>query len=175
MEPQKQIQGYFAPFFTISVWGITLISTKVLLDTFTPVEIMFYRLILAVIVLIGISPLRLAWGLLNRHALRDEYKPMVALARKVFFYGLLFMLPVLPLFEFSLGVERLFVPPNLLNLLFLGLGASALSYVTWNYAVHRLRPVKTSVYIYMVPVVTIVVSALVLHRPSRWWLGLAWR
>jgi drug/metabolite transporter (DMT)-like permease len=31
--------------------------------------------------------------------------------------------------------------------------------------VHVLGPVKTSVYIYMVPVVTIIVSMIVLHEP----------
>jgi len=60
---------------------------------------------------------------------------MLAVTRKVFFYGLLFVLPVLPLFEFRPGLERLAVLPNLLNLLFLGVGASALCYITWNYAV----------------------------------------
>jgi drug/metabolite transporter (DMT)-like permease len=53
----------------------------------------------------------------------------------------------------------------LLNLLFLGVGASALCYATWNYAVHRLGPVKTSAYIYSIPVVTIIASMLVLHEP----------
>ena len=90
---------------------------------------------------------------------------ILALTRKVLFYGLLFLLPVLPLFDFRLGLERLAVLPNLLNLLFLGVGASALCYVTWNYAVHLLGPVKSSVYLYMVPVVTIIASVLALHEP----------
>jgi hypothetical protein len=34
--------------------------------------------------------------------------------------------------------------------LYLGLGASALCFVTWNFAVKELGAVKTSVYIYMV-------------------------
>ena len=89
---------------------------------------------------------------------------MLTVTRKVFFYGFLFMLPVLPFFEFRLGLERLIVLPNLLNLLFLGVGASALCFVTWNFAVSVLGPVKTSVYIYLIPVITIVSSALVLHE-----------
>ena len=51
------------------------------------------------------------------------------------------------------------------NLLFLGLGASALCFVTWNLAVKILGSVRTSVYIYMVPVITTVSSALVLKEP----------
>ena len=93
-----------------------------------------------------------------------QQSAMSIVTRKVFFYGLLFLLPVLPLFEFHFEVERLAVLPNLLNLLFLGVVASALCYITWNVAVHLLGPVKTSVYIYMIPIITIIVSALVLHE-----------
>ncbi len=88
----------------------------------------------------------------------------LAVTRKVFFYGLLFMLPALPMFGFRFGLERLTVLPNILNLLFLGVGGSALCFFTWNFAVHHLGPVKTSVYLYLVPMVTIVASALVLHE-----------
>lgn len=90
---------------------------------------------------------------------------MLAVTRKVLTYGVLWMLPTLPLFGFRLGLERLAVLPNLLNLLFLGVGASALCYVTWNYAVSILGPVRTSVYIYIIPVITVIASALVLREP----------
>ena len=45
------------------------------------------------------------------------------------------------------------------------LGASVLCFVTWNFAVKELGAVKTSVYIYMVPVITVVASALILYEP----------
>lgn len=38
-------------------------------------------------------------------------------------------------------------------------------FVTWNLAVKRLGAVRTSVYIYMVPAVTIATSVLVLKEP----------
>ena len=50
------------------------------------------------------------------------------------------------------------------NLLFLGLGASAMCFVTWNFAVKVLGAVKTSVYIYLVPVITVLCSVVVLHE-----------
>lgn len=50
------------------------------------------------------------------------------------------------------------------NILYLGLGASALCFVTWNFTVKELGAVKTSVYIYMVPVITVVTSVLILHE-----------
>lgn len=98
----------------------------------------------------------------------DLHYHTIGATRKVFFYGLLFMLPALFLFEFHLDMERLADLSNLSNLLFLGVGASALCFVTWNRAVSLLGAVKTSVYIYLVPVITLFASALLLHEPITW-------
>lgn len=84
--------------------------------------------------------------------------------RRIFFYGILFMIPALFLFDFRPELAALADPVCLLNILYLGLGASALCFVTWNFAVKVLGAVKTSVYIYMVPVITIVTSVLILHE-----------
>ena len=46
--------------------------------------------------------------------------------RRVFFYGILFMIPALFLFDFELDLSRFANMTYLLNILFLGLGASAL-------------------------------------------------
>ncbi|MGF9697070.1 DMT family transporter [Paenibacillus sp. MABNR03] len=92
----------------------------------------------------------------------------IGATRKVFFYGLIFMLPALFLFEFHFKLWRFADMSNLFNLLFLGVGASALCFVTWNRAVSLLGAVKTSVYIYLVPVITLVASALLLHEPITW-------
>ena len=88
----------------------------------------------------------------------------VQLTRKVFFYGLLLLIPFLKLLDFQLDLSRFSSVPNLLNILFLGIGASALCYVTWNYAVSVLGAVKTSVYIYLIPIITIIISAIVLRE-----------
>lgn len=84
--------------------------------------------------------------------------------RRIFFYGLIFMIPI----SFGMGVHMemrdMAVSGVVPNLLFLGLGASALCFVTWNTAVKHLGSVKTSVYIYMVPVITAVTSAVILHE-----------
>lgn len=58
--------------------------------------------------------------------------------RRIFFYGILFMIPALFIFRFELGLSRLTQPINLFNILFLGFGASALCFVTWNLAVKIL-------------------------------------
>ncbi|WP_195268516.1 DMT family transporter [Eubacterium sp. 1001713B170207_170306_E7] len=84
--------------------------------------------------------------------------------RRIFFYGLLFMIPALFVFGFHLDFSVFTEFKNLANILFLGFGASALCFVTWNLAVKLLGPVKTSVYIYMVPVITVVTSVIILHE-----------
>lgn len=84
--------------------------------------------------------------------------------RRIFCYGILFMIPPLLLFDFKLESTRFANPVYLFNIIFLGLGASALCFVTWNFAIKILGAVKTSIYIYMVPVITVVTSVVILHE-----------
>lgn len=90
--------------------------------------------------------------------------PVILTTRRTFFYGILFMIPTLLFFDFQLELSRFTDLTYLFNILYLGLGASALCFVTWNFAVKELGAVKTSVYIYMVPVITVVTSVLILHE-----------
>ena len=96
--------------------------------------------------------------------LSEKNYDIILCTRKIFFYGLITMLPILPLLDFKFGFERFASVPNLLNMLYLGLFASALCFVTWNYALKVLGAVKTSVYIYFNPIVTIISSALFLRE-----------
>ena len=84
--------------------------------------------------------------------------------RHTFMYGLVFMLPALLFMDFRWGFERLADPVNLLNIIFLGVGASAMCFVTWNLAVKLLGAIKTSAYIYLAPVVTVITSVIVLDE-----------
>ena len=77
--------------------------------------------------------------------------PVILSTRRTFFYGILCMIPALFFFDFQPGLSRFTDTTYLFNILYLGLGASALCFVTWNFAVKELGAVKTSVYIYMVP------------------------
>ena len=95
----------------------------------------------------------------------------VQITRRVFFYGILFMTPALFFFDFRLDLGRFADLTCLLNMIFLGLGASALCFVTWNFAVRLLGAVKTSIYIYLVPVITVGASVLILHEPFTWLTG----
>lgn len=259
--------GHACALLTAAIWGTTFISTKILLNGFRPVEILFFRFVMGLLALLAVYPRRLKGtsgrqertfaaaglcgvclyyllenlaltctlasnvgviisvapfftailsflvlkeekpragfflgfavamagiGLISFNGSRLELNPVgdllallaaliwacysvltkkisaygyptVLTTRRVFGYGILFMLPAL-LFDFEWETARFANPVYLCNLLFLGLGASALCFVTWNFAVKALGAVKTSVYIYLVPVITVVTSAAILHE-----------
>lgn len=269
MIKNKFIFGHLSAFLTIFIWGTTFISTKVLLTSLTPIEILFIRFFIGYITLWIVYPHRmslkqkhheyyfLAAGLcgitlyylfenialtytlashvgviisiapfftailayfflgdkklnvrffigfviamvgicmmsfkgdesLSFHLTGDLLAIVAALiwaiystltqkiasfeyntiqsTRHMFFYGLIFMLPFLLIMDFHPEFSTLCNPLILGNLLFLGFGASALCFVTWNLAVKILGPVKTSVYIYIVPVITAITSFVILHE-----------
>ena len=93
---------------------------------------------------------------------------IIQITRRIFFYGLIFMTMALYPLHFEWGLERFLKPVNMFNILFLGMGASALCFVTWNYAVKLLGAVKTSVYIYLIPVIAVVTSIIVLNERITW-------
>ncbi len=268
MLKHKNYKGHVAALITILIWGTTFISTKVLLRTFTPIEILFVRFIIGYMALWLIYPHPMkstAWKqelyfaaaglcgvtlyyLLENIALtytlasnvgvvtsvapfftaifsfiRYREQPrksffigflvaisgiclisfrsisdtalnplgdllallaaatwalyavlgkkinhlgyhIIQITRRTFFYGLIFMLPALFFMDFQITAAKLGTATNLLNLLFLSIGASALCFVTWNYGIKILGAVKTSVYIYAVPAITALFSAIILRE-----------
>lgn len=273
MMENKYTIGHLSALITILIWGTTFISTKVLLESFQPIEILFFRFVIGLAALVVVYPHRLKGtnrkqeitfilaglcgvclyyllenialtytlasnvgiiisvapfftAILTKLFLKEEEKfhinffigfivamagiclisfngaklrlnpigDLLAIAaaflwacysvltkkisiygystiqttRRVFAYGILFMLPALLLFDFKWDFNRFLNPIYLSNILFLGLGASALCFVTWNFAVKILGAVKTSIYIYMVPVITIVTSLIVLQEKITW-------
>lgn len=269
MDRKKEITGHVFALISIFIWGTTFISTKILLEAFSPIEILFLRFTIGFAVLLAVYPHRLkvkerkqelyfaAAGLcgitlyyllenialtytfasnvgviisiapfftaifahlfLDGEKLRAQFFIGVVVAvvgiflisfngssnlqlnplgdilavlaavvwagysiltkkisgfhynsiqstRRTFFYGLVFMIPALFIFGFKPNVNQIIQPINLFHILFLGFGASALCFVTWSLAVKILGAVKTSVYIYLVPVITVVTSVIVLSE-----------
>lgn len=265
----NNIKGHLAALVTIIIWGTTFISTKVLLESFSPVLILFLRFIIGLAVLFIVCPGRLyvknkkeelvfalsglcgicLYYLLENIALtytmasnvgviisaapfftavlsqifmkNQEHLhinfftgfiismagiclisfngtdlklnltgDILALAaafiwavysllskitgsygyniikstRRTFTYGIIFMLPALFFPGLKMDTRGFTNVKYLLNLVFLGAGASAMCFVTWNYAVKILGTVKTSIYIYIVPVVTVLASVAILHE-----------
>ncbi len=90
--------------------------------------------------------------------------PALFITRKVFFYGLLTILPVFAFRPFAVTTEMLARPAVWGNLLFLGLVASMLCYLLWNAAMRRLGAVRTTNYIYLNPLVTMLTAALFINE-----------
>jgi len=82
--------------------------------------------------------------------------------RKVFFYGLLTIIPFLVSTGNSFSMEILSQPVVYLNLLFLGLIASLACFIVWNLVVSRLGNVTSTNYVYLNPVFTLITAAIVL-------------
>lgn len=89
---------------------------------------------------------------------------VIALTRKTFFYGIIFMIPVMCVKGFHPDPTVLINPRVIFPVLYLGLGASAVCYATWNYSLHILGALKVSAYIYLIPFVGILFAGLVLKE-----------
>ena len=151
----EKLRFQFFVGFLVALSGISLIS----FDGYNTLKLDPLGDILAV----SAAVVWAAYSILIKKISGFHYHTVQA-TRRIFFYGLVFMIPSLFIFGFNPSLNILIQPINLFNLLFLGLGASALCFVTWNSAVKILGAVKTSVYIYMVPVITVVTSILVLQE-----------
>jgi drug/metabolite transporter (DMT)-like permease len=84
------------------------------------------------------------------------------ITRKVFFYGLLTMIPYFLFVPDMPPVEVLLRPQVVGNLLFLGVVASCICYLVWTWVIDKLGAMVTTNYVYINPLSTIVVARLVL-------------
>ena len=92
----------------------------------------------------------------------------VFITRKVFFYGLLTIIPYFlwhpeeaNLLSF-MPANSIYIPPTILyNLLFLGIVASMLCFLLWTWVMRKLGPVVATNYVYINPIATVVFA---------WWL-----
>ena len=94
--------------------------------------------------------------------------PTVFITRKIFFYGVLTILPVFLLHPLQPDLDILLQPIVLSNLLFLAVLASLICYVLWNVVLKQLGTVRASSYIYLNPLVTMVASVIILHEQITW-------
>ena len=89
--------------------------------------------------------------------------------RKVFFYGLLTIIPYY-LFVKPLNTDMtiLLQPMVIANLLFLGLLASMVCFVAWMWVMRKIGTVHSTVYLYLNPLFTIVTAVIILHERITW-------
>ena len=89
------------------------------------------------------------------------------MTRKLMFYG---MITTAPLLFFGgggltgIGLSK----SGFLGLLYLGLVCSALCYLMWNEAIAEIGAMKANLYVYAVPVVTMIASAVFLGEGITW-------
>ncbi len=267
-----EMRGHLVAFGTVFIWGLTFVSTKVLLNDFTPLEVLFFRFILGYVTLLifypsmlpiknwrqerlfmgaGLSGVTLYFLLENialNYTLASNVGIIVAIApfctallaqvllrgyakeklqwtffagfvvamsgigliifngavklqlnplgdilaaaaaltwafysifmrmigelrinmaictRRVFFYGLMFMLPVVFWQGIDMPLETILKPINAFNFLFLSVVASSICFATWSWSVKVLGAVKASAYIYLVPVVAVFAAAFILDE-----------
>ena len=100
--------------------------------------------------------------ILKKHLSMKE--DIIAATRRIIFYGIITMIPSCLLIEGTFSLQKVMVPVNFWNLLYLGVGATAICYFTWNWTVEKIGAVKASVYIYLVPAITIFASVLILKE-----------
>ena len=88
----------------------------------------------------------------------------VFITRKVFFYGLVSMIPYFMVYP-GLGVDIVLSQPKLLaNLLFLGCVASMGCFLAWNWVLKKLGAVIVTNYVYFNPVVTVIFAWAILSE-----------
>ncbi len=83
--------------------------------------------------------------------------------RKVFFYGIVTMIPFIAAgMGGGLHLDQLFIPVVAGNVLFLSVVASMLCFYSWNLVLEKLGTVRASNYMYTQPLVSLVCSVVVL-------------
>lgn len=162
LKQEEKLRANFFIGFVVAMAGIALISFNGSTLRLNPVGDLLALLA---------AFLWACYSILTRKISGFGYNTILT-TRRVFFYGILFMIPALFLFDFKLDLSRFANMTYLLNIPFLGLGASALCFVTWNFAVKILGAVKTSIYIYLVPVITVAASVLIIHELFTWITGI---
>lgn len=271
---KKNLLGHILAAFTIGVWGTTFIATKILLDDFSPLEIMVFRTILGYLGLLLIYPKIFKWtnwkdelymfiaslsgltiyqlleniaidytqasnvsiitscaafftAICSKIFLKDEkitrlfyigfivsmigvvfvslnggmslnifpigdfisllaailwgaygvavklvsksnYNP-IHLTRRIMFYAMIAFIPMALINGSDLSLARFANTENLLLTLFLGIIASSICFLTWNMAVDYLGAVKSGLYVYFNPVVTIIFGIIILNEKLTIW------
>lgn len=90
--------------------------------------------------------------------------PAMFITRKVFFYGILTILPYYIFVSDMPSLDVLMRPEVALNLLFLGSVASMLCYLTWSWCMKGLGAVICTNWVYVNPITTIIAAWLILDE-----------
>lgn len=91
------------------------------------------------------------------------------LTRKVFFYGLVTILPYYAFFPDGLHASIMSDPTVVANLLFLGCIASMTCFFAWTWVIRRIGAVSATNYVYLNPLATVVFASWILGEQINMW------
>ena len=83
------------------------------------------------------------------------------LTRKMMFYGFLMTIPLMIIDGHGFNTTHLFDADTLVRLFFLGVLGSGLCFILWNHSVKVLGVVKSNIFIYAMPAVTLIAGRVV--------------
>ncbi|PRX33613.1 drug/metabolite transporter (DMT)-like permease [Orenia metallireducens] len=92
----------------------------------------------------------------------DNKLKQLLVIRKIFFYGLITMIPIVFYNNVRFEMAKLWQLNILSSFLFLSLLASILAFIMWSQAIKLIGATKTSTFIYLVPLITMISSSLFL-------------
>ncbi len=160
----------------------------VLLTSLCYKERLTHKLIVgSVVALLGVGFVVLNGTVLKIHPLGDALALVAALAwavysvvirrfdgrystwfvtRKIFFYGILTMLPFIACgMGGGLHLDKLAIPVVTSNILFLSVVASMLCFYSWNLVLEKIGTIRASNYMYTQPLVSLACSVTILGEP----------
>lgn len=134
-----------------------------------------------ILALVGVSFQQTGWGdalmalntmvgafyALISKSIADRLSPLSALTAS-------FGIGTLGLIPFTLGEAALapalwhFTPTTLFSLVYLGTASSCLAYWLWMYALSKMSASRVGSFLYLMPVITLLLSAWILHEPLGW-------
>ena len=94
----------------------------------------------------------------------DKSYSGIILVRKTFFYGLIFMLPVLYFFKVKIHFEYLLNKDVSFSIFYLALVASSICFIMWSKAINIIGIIKTTNFIYLIPLVAMISSMIILDE-----------
>lgn len=152
---EEKLSVQFFLGFVIAILGITIIS----FNSAKQISINPFGDLLATLAAVAWASYSIFMKKISHYKINT-----IQVTQRIFFYGILFMIPATFTMQFEIKLATILTPIHFANFIFLGFGASAMCFVTWNTAVKIIGAIKSSVYIYMVPIITTISAILVLNE-----------
>lgn len=150
---KRELSVFFYIGFVIAITGVILVCSSSADQT-----VNFVGNLMTFIAAAGWA----VYSVVGERIAREGYS-LIPCVRRYFFYGILTMIPFLLTQEMA-PISVIVRPQIIANLCYMGIAASGLAYVLWNYSAQKIGVVQTNIYLYLLPLVTITISAFVLDE-----------